>query len=197
MLTVMFTSHNGLAVLPRTLDGLVQTQPPADGWKLIAVDNASTDGTGDLLRSYQGRLPLTVLMEPVPGKNRALNRALAHAEGDLYIFCDDDVVVCEDWLVKWREVADAHKDYDLFAGYTRPLWPYEPPRWLSNDNNCHIYYGTNEYMREGPCEANCMFGTNMAIRASVFASGIRFNVNIGPDGSRSYAMGSETSSPAD
>lgn len=40
----------------------------------MAVDNGSTDGSGDLLRSAAGRLPLTVLTEPAKGKNRALNR---------------------------------------------------------------------------------------------------------------------------
>ncbi len=78
--------------------------------------------------SYRDSLPLTILSEPVPGKNRGLNRALEQAEGDLYVFCDDDVIVAEDWLVKWREAADEHKDYALFAGSTVPYWPSDPPK---------------------------------------------------------------------
>src|SRR5215469_16627275 len=37
-----------------------------------------------------------------------------------------------------------------------------------------------------------MYGTNMAVRASAFASGTRFSEGIGPDGTADYAMGSDT-----
>ncbi|MFZ1989580.1 MAG: glycosyltransferase [Alphaproteobacteria bacterium] len=192
MLTVILSSRNGAAVLRQTLDGLVAMTTPAERWKLVAVDNASSDNTQEVLQSYQDRLPITVLSEPAPGKNKAVNRALDHAEGDLYVFCDDDIIVAKDWLIKWREVADTHEECDLFAASVLPCWPHDPPHWLSGDKNGHIFFSTNEYMREGPCEATDMFGANMAIRASVFATGLRFNVGIGPDGSASYAMGSET-----
>ena len=192
MITVMFSSRNGSRHVKRMMDSLLAAREPAGGWKLIAVDNASTDRTGDILRSYEGRLPVTVLVEPVAGKNRALNRALEQAEGDFYIFTDDDVVVCPDWLVAWHETADAHPDYDLFAGSTRPLWPCEPPQHLLNGVNISVLYAMHRNMSEGPCTAPHMYGTNMATRASAFDSGIRFNDRIGPDGSAIYAMGSDT-----
>lgn len=192
MLTVMFSTRNGSAVLPRVLEAMARALPPAGGWKVIAVDNASTDDSAEILRAFQERLPLTVLGEPVPGKNRGLNRALEFAEGDFFVFCDDDVVVAEDWLVKWREAADSHAEYELFGGRVEPLWAGDPPQWVLDEVVHSVVFGTNMHMHEGPCDAIAMFGTNMAIRASVFESGIRFNANIGPDNSRAYPMGSET-----
>src|SRR5215469_15134533 len=115
----MLSSRNGARHLNRVMDGFAALHAPEGGWKMIAVDNASTDGTGDILRSYAGRMPLTVLTEATPGKNRALECA----QGDFYIFVDDDVIVLSDWLKAWREAADSHLEYDLFAGCTRPRWP--------------------------------------------------------------------------
>lgn len=192
MITVIFSTCNGGNDLKRMLDSLTQLQAPPGGWKLITVDNASSDGTGDVMRSYADRLPITVLTEPISGKNRALNRALGLAEGDFYIFTDDDVVVREDWLIKWREIADAQPSYDLFAGFTRPLWPYEPPQWIFSGADVSVLFATHEGIPEGPCSAACMYGTNMAFRASVFRAGVHFNAEIGPDGSSNYAMGSDT-----
>lgn len=192
MLTVMFSTHDGASVLPRMLESLARASPPPGGWKLVAVDNGSIDRSAELLAEYCSRLPLTVLSEPIPGKNRALNRALEHAEGDLFVFCDDDVVVAEDWLVRWRDVADALPAYDLFAGSTRPLWPYPPPEWGLDDDQISIIFGVNEHMQEGACSALCVLGTNMAVRASVFGEGLGFNADIGPDSSATYPMGSET-----
>jgi glucosyl-dolichyl phosphate glucuronosyltransferase len=192
MMSVILSSHNGGAVLTKTLQSMARVKEPGGGWKLIAVDNASTDQTADILRAYRESLPLTILDEPVPGKNRSLNRALELAEGDFYIFCDDDVIVAQDWLIKWREAANQHEDYSLFAGSTAPYWPSDPPQWNLQTTGISIAFGTNEHMHEGPCDARCMLGTNMAIRASVFKTGIKFNANIGPDSSRTYPMGSET-----
>jgi glucosyl-dolichyl phosphate glucuronosyltransferase len=188
----MFSTCNGGSDLKRMLDGLTQLDTPKGGWELITVDNASTDGSFEVMRSYQDRLPITVLRETSPGKNRALNRALGQAKGDFFIFTDDDVVVGRDWLVKWREIADSQPDYNLFAGNTRPLWPYEPPGWLLRGVDIHVLYASHEGMQEGPCTAACMYGTNMSARAIVFHGGVRFNDNIGPDGSANYAMGSDT-----
>jgi glycosyltransferase involved in cell wall biosynthesis len=192
MMSVIFASHNGGAVLPKMLESLARAETPAGGWKLVAVDNASTDDTRSILESYRDRLPLAILNEPVPSKNRSLNRGLEIAEGDFYVFCDDDVIVQDDWLVKWRAAADGHPEFELFAGSTVPHWPTDAPKLRMKDMVISIAFGTNEQQQGGPCDSRCMFGTNMAIRASVFQTGVRFNENIGPNGSLAYPMGSET-----
>jgi glycosyltransferase involved in cell wall biosynthesis len=193
MISVIFSSYNGGSDLKRMLDSLIRSKSPPGGWEVIAVDNASTDGTGDVMRSYEGRLPITVLYEPVKGKNRALNRALSRAHGDFHVFTDDDVLVCEDWLTRWRETADAHPEYELFAGLTRALFPAQPPQWLLSGIPVGVVcaaHGPRE--KEGPTDVENMYGTNMAVRASVFHAGIRFCPGIGPDGTGTYAMGSDT-----
>lgn len=193
MLSVIFASHNGGEDLKGMLDGMTRLAPPPGGWELIAVDNASSDGTGAVLRSYADRLPITVLDEPAKGKNRALNRALEIARGDFHIFTDDDVLVPEDWLVQWHAAAKANPGYDLFAGRTRAHFLRKPDEWLLQGIDVSVVYAThNPNLPEGPCGADCMFGTNMAIRAAVLEDGVRFDATIGPDGSANYAMGSDT-----
>ena len=192
MITVIFASRNGAQVLERTLESLARARAPRGGWKLIAVDNASTDNTFEILKSFEARLPLTVLQEGVPGKNRSLNKALEIAQGDFYVFCDDDVIVAPDWLEAWRKAADEQTDFDLFAGSTLPHWPSETPDWVRAEVNQDLVFGTNSGLKEGPCEATAMYGTNMALRSEIFAKGVRFNPDIGPTSSASYPMGSET-----
>jgi cellulose synthase/poly-beta-1,6-N-acetylglucosamine synthase-like glycosyltransferase len=192
MITVMFSCFNGGGDLRRMLDSMVRLQSPPGGWQLIAVDNASTDGSGDVMRSYADRLPITVLYEPRKGKTLALNRALELAKGDFYIFTDDDVIAPKDWLVKWRDVADTLPGYDLFAGRINPLWPHEPPRQLLSSVNVNVLYASHEGVQERPCSAACMHGPNMALRAAALKDGVDFEAGIGPDGSPSYAMGSDT-----
>jgi len=193
MMSVLFSTHNGGTVLPKMLASLARAKIPVGGCKFIAVNNASTDDTQRVLEDFSQVLKLTVLQEPAPGKNRSLNRALEHAEGDLFIFCDDDVIVAEDWLLQWRALADGLPEYLLFAGSTLPFWPADPPEWSLKTRDISIIFGTNEHMMEGPCDPRCMLGTNMALRAAIFEDGsIKFDAKIGPDSSRAYPMGSET-----
>lgn len=192
MISVIFSSHNGGDDLRRTLDNFATLSVPEGGWELIAVDNGSTDKTGDLLHSYKDRLPIKVLSEPAKGKNKALNTALKHVTGDFLIFTDDDILVDQDWLVQWRAVADVQSDYALFAGATLPQWPSTPPQWMLEGVDVSVLYATHEGISEGPCDAACMYGTNMAMRASVLEGGVLFSAGIGPDGTANYAMGSDT-----
>lgn len=196
MITVMLASYNGGERLKRTLDSMSRVRPPPDGWRLIAVDNRSTDGSHAVMLSYKGSLPIEVMQEPTPGKNHALNRALERAlandGSDLFVFCDDDVLVAEDWLEQWRAVVDARPDYTAFAGLTLADWPSEIPEWVLRLGLLRVLYAVHQNVPQGECDMRYMHGTNMGVRASVFRDGHRFNPVIGPDGSSTYAMGSET-----
>jgi glycosyltransferase involved in cell wall biosynthesis len=193
MITVLFSTFNGADTLPAMLDSLTRLTPPPGGWKLVAVDNASTDDSGDLLRSFTGRLPLTVLSEPAKGKNRALNRGLEIAEGDLVVLTDDDIVADADWLKTWASVAGRLREFDIFGGRIVPRWGMEPPDWLLSEVPLGpVYAATDPAWKEGPIRAGCVWGPNMAVRRRVFEAGHRFNERVGPDGTMAYAMGSET-----
>jgi glycosyltransferase involved in cell wall biosynthesis len=75
-MTVLLATRNGERVLARTLEGYCRASAPPVGWKLVIVDNGSTDATPDIIKSFKKRLPLDALVEPVPGKSRALNAGL-------------------------------------------------------------------------------------------------------------------------
>lgn len=191
MMTVVFSTHDRCRILPRVLDRYRALAPVPGGWKLVVIANACSDGSGTVLASYAGLLPLTVLEEPQKGKNRALNRALPLIEGDVAVFTDDDVLVEPDWLAELRRGVDAHPEATIFGGTVRPAWERPPPGWL-------VPYGVDLGMvyalterPDGPCDAGDVWGPNMAIRAAVFRDGHRFNAAIGPDGTAVYAMGSE------
>lgn len=61
--------------------------------EIVIVDNGSTDATAEVIRDWISRnsaTPVKSLLEPLPGKARALNRAVRVAEGELLAFTDDD-----------------------------------------------------------------------------------------------------------
>ena len=192
MITVIFATRNGMRTLPAVLDAYLRLQVPDRGWKLIVVDNASTDRSRDAIDSFQDRLPLTSLSEKKPGKNAALNAAIAHIEGDLVVLTDDDVFPRPDWLACMRVAADNQPAYSIFGGVVLPRWEITPPDWVVKWVPLEpVFTLTPPSLREGPVDHHFVFGPNMAVRAKVFEEGFRFDPTIGPQGSN-YAMGSET-----
>lgn len=193
MVTVLMATHNGAAWIERSLMSMTAVVPPPQGWKLIVVNNGSTDGTAAILHRFAERLPLQVLHRARPGKNAALNLGLKHIEGDLVAFADDDVLVDPHWLVQLTAAAHAEPGYAAFGGCIRPEWPRPPEQWILDWVPLGPAFVLTPPARRGPCPPESVWGPNMAVPAEVFRSGFQFDESIGPDGSTRYAMGSETS----
>jgi L-malate glycosyltransferase len=192
MLTVLMATHNGARTLPRVLDAYSRLEPPEGGWKLVAVNNGSTDETRAILDAFAGRLPIECLTEETVGQNRARNRGLAAVEGDLLVLADDDVIPRPAWLAEMRRVANDHPGFSMFGGVILPCWETPPEDWLLEwVPQSPTFAITDEAWEEGPIKADLIFSPNMAIRAEVFGCGLRFDEAIGPR-QGSYAMGSET-----
>ncbi|MFP4683125.1 MAG: glycosyltransferase family A protein, partial [Ectothiorhodospira sp.] len=161
MLTVIFSSHNGAGTLPRMLEALCELQVPEGGWQIIAIDNASTDGTSDILRKYQQHLPLVLLLQPKLGKNAALNLALPHVQGDLVVFTDDDVLPETGWLTTLAGAAQQEPEYDIFAGAIIPEWPRTPPQWILDYVPLGpAYVATPPTRKAGPVRPSAVWGPN-------------------------------------
>jgi glycosyltransferase involved in cell wall biosynthesis len=194
MLTVLFATRNRARLLREVLDGFCCLQAPPSGWKLVVVDNGSTDDTLSVLASFTDRLPLQFISHSTPGKNAALNAGLALVEGDLTVLTDDDVFPHSDWLIQLRKAADTQSEFSIFGGAIVPRWEVPPPHWLGWLDLGPIFTITPAWMKEGPLPSDqitLVQGPNMLVRTSVFHSGTRFDVSIGPRGF-SYPMGSET-----
>lgn len=187
--TVLFATLNGAHTLPRMLDTLQHLEPPTDGWKVIAVDNGSDDDSLRILKERTVKLPMMALSEPRRGKNIALNAGLAHIEGEIVALIDDDVILPPDWLRTVESVAAQQVDYNIFGGAIYPVWEQTPPDWVLRCVPKKMYSCTE--FPEGPIHPIGVWGPSMAVRSSVFREQ-RFAENIGPNGSKLYAKGSET-----
>ncbi len=191
MLTILMATHNGASTLPSVLDSYLQLAPPTGGWCLVVIDNASTDDTSKIIKSFTNKLPLLPLFTERRGKNVALNIGLRHIEGDLVVFTDDDTIPNRDWLTILRQSALEQPDYDIFGGQIEPIWPGELPAWIPRLVNLGATFAiTPQGIATGPVSAAQIWGSNMVVRQHIFADGHRFHEGVGPQDGE-YIMGSE------
>jgi glycosyltransferase involved in cell wall biosynthesis len=189
--SVIIATRNRAALLAATLAHLARQEVGTSSWEVVIVDNGSVDDTAGVLRSAADSLPLISLNEPAPGKNKAMNRALAAARGGLLLFSDDDVLAEPDWIAEMAATAGRWPHDDVFGGEVRLAFPDGTPAWLQEPFHPALNfarYGAAE--PEGPTD-RLPNGPNFAVRARAL-TGLRFSEAIGPDGTGSYAMGSET-----
>jgi glycosyltransferase involved in cell wall biosynthesis len=192
-ITVLFATRKGESVLRRTLEAYCRMDTAPCAWKLIVVDNGSTDATPSILESFKARLPLEALSYPTAGQNRARNFGVRSIEGRLAILPDDDAMPDPSFLCAWAKYLNEHLEYELLGGTIDLFFDAPPPKWvLANKAHFALQYSLRT-LPEGPVEAQEIFGPNMAFRRSVFDNGFRFDETMGPDGSDpTYPMGGET-----
>lgn len=168
--SVVISTHNRAGVLSRALDALLAQTGVA--YEVIAVDNASTDGTAALIQSRLQYSPqLRYLHEPRKGLPYGRNAGVQAARGAIIAFTDDDVEVPTDWVATIARTFDANPDVDGIGGPVTPIWPPSQPAWLTRQQLGPFALGDrgDQPFRIGAGNAApCLVGANCAFRREVF-----------------------------
>jgi GT2 family glycosyltransferase len=94
--SVIVPTRNGAHLLPECLDAL-RAQTFRD-FETIVVDDASTDGSGELLRRYPDVKPVVLPGTEGHGFVIAVNRGIAASSGEMVVLLNNDAVPAPEWL---------------------------------------------------------------------------------------------------
>lgn len=132
--TVAVPTYNRAAMLRQTLAGIVAQRFPRDHFEILVIDNASTDATRAVVADFASARPIPrYIFEPQQGLDFARNRAIAEAQGEFMVFCDDDVAMRTDWLAQIAVplLADAgSRRIGAVGGEVVPVFPDGAPDWV-------------------------------------------------------------------
>lgn len=128
-ISVAMATYNGARFIGAQLESLAQqTRLPEE---LVVTDDASSDGTAELVERFAASAPFRVRLERNPtnlGFNANFNRAVSLASGDLVFISDQDdiwypdkIAAAADFLERRPGLAAAINDEDLADGAARPL----------------------------------------------------------------------------
>ncbi len=117
MITVISTVLNEGEHIRRLMESLcAQTRPPDE---VIIADGGSRDRTVAILREYEDRLPLTVLVEPGANISAGRNRAIAAAAGEIIAVTDAGVTLAQDWLERLTQPLIDDPVLEVVGGFFR------------------------------------------------------------------------------
>jgi glucosyl-dolichyl phosphate glucuronosyltransferase len=174
VVTVVLCTYNRARMLGAALDRLLAQSAGSPAYEVLLVDNNSSDDTRRVAERYTSSRagPVQYLFEPRQGVVHARNTGIAAARSDIIAFTDDDVWVTEDWVEVIKRAFDAHPEVDGLGGRTLPIWPSDPPAWLTRRH----WVGPLALQDYGdkPLTVDarrplCLAGANCAYRKAVFA----------------------------
>lgn len=131
LLSVIVPVHNAEKYLPRCLDSLLNQGLNEDEMEVVCVDDGSTDGSREVIRSYAGKTGASIkLIENAQnmGCPASRNRGIEEARGEIITFCDAD-----DYLVEGAYAVLLHKHWseavDVLRFTSRTMDEYSKKHW--------------------------------------------------------------------
>lgn len=192
-ISILLATYKRPEILHRTLESFSCLECATLQWDLWVIDNAFDPATETVVKSWAKKLPINYLVEPQPGKNNALNRAIPEVHGQLIVFTDDDIIATSDWLIQLWQGTQRWPEHAVFGGRVLPDWPEGfLPHDLRNPFLNGAYAIADWNLPEGSYSPKKLFGANMVVRKRIFDEGWRFEGMVGPSQKSNYIMGSET-----
>jgi glycosyltransferase involved in cell wall biosynthesis len=110
-ISVVIPTYNRRQILEKCLEALEKQDPSGEieNYEVVVIDDGSTDGTPDWLRQNASRFPHVCVVEqqhggPAEGRNRGVD----HAQGDVIVFIDSDLVVTASFLACHARALSRH-----------------------------------------------------------------------------------------
>ena len=181
--SVIVSTRNRAELLDGSLRSLLADRPATD-WELVLVDNGSTDGTRALAERL-GDDRVRYVREERLGLSNARNAGVAHANGELLLFTDDDVLVEPGWVDAMCAGFESD-DVVAVAGRVVPEWPHPPPAWLAHPHAAVLALTDfGDEPRDLTGEEHPV-GASMAVRASLLGP-VPFDTRLGHTGATFFA----------
>lgn len=114
--TAILPAKDAASYIGTTLETLLRQFDGPASLKLVAIDDGSRDGTGDIMRTYAERFAHAEVITNAraQGLATARNQGLAHVEGDAFCFIDGD-----DWMQPLRLQVLAEQLHALDCDFIR------------------------------------------------------------------------------
>lgn len=133
MISIVVCTHNGSTRIGSCLASLIFQENPPE-YEILVVDNASSDGTGEMVRTYLGSsFPSgvwNVIQEMKPGLLYARLAGLRAARYEWVLFCDDDNVLFSDFLFQSQQVLSKNSRIGVLGSHGIPEFLGSKPDWF-------------------------------------------------------------------
>lgn len=113
--SVIIAVYNGVSQIHDSMTSLLSQT--FDDFEIIIVDDASTDGTSELIKEYPSSKIKTIRLNTNLGPSTARNKGIQCASGELIAIMDSDDIALPERLAQQVSFLDQHPEIDLVGSY--------------------------------------------------------------------------------
>lgn len=185
VLTIAIPTYNRAAFVETAVNSLRQQSNAGERWRVIVVNNNSSDDTAERLAKAASVWPrLKVLFEPEAGASAARNCAVHACSNGYILFADDECKFPPNYVDRALALIDQHAP-NMFGGPILPWYVETPPAWFWPE------YGSYSLDKGDGSRYTFLSGGNMGFSVEALRSIGGFNVARGPQGEK-LSFGEET-----
>jgi glycosyltransferase involved in cell wall biosynthesis len=174
-ISVIVPAHNEEKMIAACLQALTEADKPEGEWEIIVVNNASTDRTEEMARSFSR---VRLVEESEKGLTKARECGRGHAQGEILMYVDADTQIPKHLIRYVEEQFDADPELVAMSGPYKYhdwhrigrllLWSYHwtivPLTQLAVNrilNKGCIFYGANFALRKSVLDKIGGFDTSL------------------------------------
>jgi len=143
-ISFIIPAYNEEAGIKATIEAIIKAVPESFDAEIIVVDHGSHDRTRDIV----SEMSVPVILHPGGTIARLRNIGAKHADGDVLIFVDADVLLTANWKHRFQEIAPS-----LVSGkrILTGSWVSVPakPNWIEKNWFKPLQKGSNTHINSG------------------------------------------------
>lgn len=185
LISAIICTYNREQYLGLAIDSLLKQDFPE--FEVIVVDNASTDGTRQVVEARLPHAKLRYIYEPITGLSVARNTGAKIAQSPILAYLDDDAIATPQWLRMLYSAYENHPKLAIAGGKVTLIWPegITSPLWLSDNLAGNLgAYNLGEQWVDIKNPGLTPRGLNYSIRRSFLEKIGGFDINLGRVGKR-------------
>jgi glycosyltransferase involved in cell wall biosynthesis len=170
LVSVVIPTFNRRDLLREAIESLWNQTLSPQLYEIVVVDNASTDGTAEMMAEGERQSPCSITyrrMEENKGAANSRNVGASLAQGEIIAFTDSDCRVAPDWLERGVQVFKSGNDVAFVSGQTFPK-PDQPLTFFSIGNplrgenptypTANMFYRKRSFVEAGGFDLSVDFG---------------------------------------
>lgn len=138
-------TYNRKRLLERALTALFNQNFPKDQYEIVLIDDGSTDGTGEYVKTLDPPCPMTYIHQQNSGLAKGRNQGIRHANGQIILFIDDDIVASPNLLAEHVKTHEQHMDHVVrgWVNHIHDLDNITGPQFNMQDFSTAFFWTSN------------------------------------------------------
>ena len=161
--SVIICCYNSAWIIQRTLESLkTQRFRFSIPYEIVLVDNKCTDNTVAIAEDTMenGEIDFKIVRENEPGLANARRKGIKEIKYEYVIFCDDDNLLCTDYISTAIDILDKMPDVGAVGGKGIAEFEIEPAEIIKDHLDCYAVGSQTEHK-------DWLYGAGLALRTSL------------------------------